>query len=94
MVVVGVPGALCMAGFMTLFQRSTADAFRGRVFGAMGLVQSVALVGGAVGAGFLGASVGIVPILALQGGGYLVAGCAIVFLLREVARAPVEPATV
>ena len=78
MVVVGVPGALVGAGFMTLFQRSTADSYRGRVFGAMGLVQSVAMVGGAVGAGFLGSSVGIVPILALQGGGYLVAGCAVV----------------
>jgi Na+/melibiose symporter-like transporter len=94
MIVVGVPGALTVAGFMTLFQRSTADAYRGRVFGAMGLVQSVAMVGGAVGAGFLGSSVGIVPILALQGGGYLVAGCAIVLLLREVARTPAEPAAV
>jgi Na+/melibiose symporter-like transporter len=94
MIVVGVPGALTMAGFMTLFQRSTADAYRGRVFGAMGLVQSVAMVGGAVSAGFLGSSVGIVPVLAFQGGGYLVAGCAIVILLREVARTPAEPAAV
>jgi Na+/melibiose symporter-like transporter len=94
MIVVGVPGALTMAGFMTLFQRSTADAYRGRVFGAMGLVQSVAMVGGAVGAGFLGSSIGIVPVLAFQGGGYLVAGGAIVVLLREVARTPAEPAAV
>jgi Na+/melibiose symporter-like transporter len=94
MIVVGVPGALTVAGFMTLFQRCTADAYRGRVFGAMGLVQSVAMVGGAVGAGFLGSSVGIVPVLAFQGGGYLVAGCAIVVLLREVAHTPAEPAAV
>ncbi|MDX6317575.1 MAG: hypothetical protein QOD35_975, partial [Nocardioidaceae bacterium] len=94
MIVVGVPGALTVAGFMTLFQRSTADAYRGRVFGAMGLVQSVAMVVGAVSAGFLGSSVGIVPVLAFQGGGYLVAGCAIVVLLREVARTPAEPAAV
>jgi Na+/melibiose symporter-like transporter len=94
MIVVGVPGALTVAGFMTLFQRSTADAYRGRVFGAIGLVQSVAMVVGAVGAGFLGSSVGIVPVLAFQGGGYLVAGCAIVVLLREVARTPAEPAAV
>jgi Na+/melibiose symporter-like transporter len=94
MIVVGVPGALTVAGFMTLFQRSTADAYRGRVFGAMGLVQSVAMVIGAVGAGFLGSSVGIVPVLAFQGGGYLVAGFAIVVLLREVARTPSEPAAV
>ena len=94
MIVVGVPGALTVAGFMTLFQRSTADAYRGRVFGAMGLVQSVAMVVGAVGAGFLGSSVGIVPVLAFQGGGYLVAGFAIVVLLREVARTPAEPAAV
>jgi Na+/melibiose symporter-like transporter len=92
MVVVGLPGALTVAGFMTLFQRSTTDAYRGRVFGAMGLVQSVAMVVGAVGAGFLGTSIGIVPIIALQGVGYLFAGCAIVVLLRGVARAPLEPA--
>jgi MFS family permease len=94
MVVVGVPGALVGAGFMTLFQRSTTDAYRGRVFGAMGLVQSVAMVAGAIGAGIFGASLGIVPILALQGGGYLVAGCAIVYVLQEVAPTPVEPARV
>jgi len=94
MIVVGVPGALVIAGLMTLLQRSTADAYRGRVFGAMGLVQSVAMVGGAVSAGFLGSSIGIVPVLAFQGGGYLVAGCAIVVLLREVARTPAEPAAV
>jgi Na+/melibiose symporter-like transporter len=94
MIVVGVPGALAIAGLMTLLQRSTADAYRGRVFGAMGLVQSVAMVGGAVSAGFLGSSIGIVPVLAFQGGGYLVAGCAIVVLLREVARTPAEPAAV
>ncbi len=94
MIVVGVPGALAIAGLMTLVQRSTADAYRGRVFGAMGLVQSVALVGGAVSAGFLGSSIGIVPVLAFQGGGYLVGGCAIVVLLREVARTPADPAAV
>jgi Na+/melibiose symporter-like transporter len=93
MVVVGLPGALVTAGFMTLFQRSTADAFRGRVFGAMGLVQSVAMVGGAVGAGFLGTSVGIVPILALQGAGYLLAGCAIALWLHETSQARLEPAS-
>jgi MFS family permease len=92
MVVVGLPGALTVAGFMTLFQRGTTDAYRGRVFGAMGLVQSIAMVVGAVGAGFLGTSIGIVPIIALQGVGYLFAGCAIVVLLRGVARAPLEPA--
>jgi hypothetical protein len=59
----------------------------------MGLVQSVAMVGGAVGAGFLGASVGIVPILALQGVGYLLAGCAIVLWLHEASQALLEPAT-
>jgi len=100
MVLVGLPGALTMAGFMTLFQRSTVDAYRGRVFSAIGLVQAVAVVGGTMSAGFLGETVGIVPILTMQGAGYVVAGCAVLLGLRDehrvqsVAEAPKDGAAV
>ena len=46
MVIVGVPGALTIAGAMTLFQRSTDDGLRGRVFGALGAVEGIAILAG------------------------------------------------
>jgi MFS family permease len=82
MVIVGVPGALTMAGAMTLFQRSTEDSHRGRVFGALGAVEGVAILAGTVCAGFLAQAVGIIPVLAVQGGGYVLAGFAMLVVLR------------
>jgi MFS family permease len=94
MLAVGLPGALTMAGFTTLVQRYTGDAYRGRVFASLGVVQSVAAIVGTVGAGLLGDSVGIVPIIALQGAGYVVAGASVLLVLRSQVRqpSPVAPA--
>jgi Na+/melibiose symporter-like transporter len=85
MVVVGLPGALTLAGAMTLLQRETVDSHRGRVFGALGAVEGVAIVAGTIAAGFLGQTVGIIPILAVQGGGYVAAGLLVVIALRHEA---------
>ena len=74
MILVGVPGALVVAGSMTLFQRNTTDDRRGRVFSLLSLAQAVSIVIGSSVAGFLGGPTGIMPILALQGVGYVVAG--------------------
>jgi Na+/melibiose symporter-like transporter len=83
MVIVGLPGALTMAGLMTLFQRSTSDSHRGRIFGALSAVEGVAVLAGTLGAGFLSRYAGIVPVLAIQGAGYVVAGLAMLARLRE-----------
>jgi predicted MFS family arabinose efflux permease len=85
MTVVGIPGAAVQTGMRTLLQRSTRDAERGRVFALQNLAMSVVLMGGATAAGFLGEVVGIVPVLALQGVGYVVAGLMVLttFALRE-----------
>jgi Na+/melibiose symporter-like transporter len=83
MVIVGLPGALTMAGLMTLFQRSTSDSHRGRVFGALSAVEGVTVLAGTLGAGFLSRYAGIVPVLAIQGAGYVVAGLAMLARLRE-----------
>jgi MFS family permease len=91
MVVVGLPGALMLAGFMTLFQRSTVDSHRGRVFGSLGAAEGVAVMVGTLGAGFLGQYVGIIPVLAVQGAGYVVAGLAMLITLPAAARS--QPAT-
>jgi MFS family permease len=74
MVLVGLPGAIAVAGTMTLFQRHTTDARRGRVFSLLGLARAVSVVIGSALAGFLGGPSGIMPILAIQGAGYVVAG--------------------
>jgi predicted MFS family arabinose efflux permease len=83
MILVGVPGALAVAGLMTLLQRHTVDAQRGRVLGLLFMVRSVAVVVGTTCAGFLGEAVGIVPILAFQGVGYVVAGTLVLALLTR-----------
>ena len=83
MVVVGLPGALMLAGALTLVQREVDDGRRGRVFGAFGAVEGVAVVAGTVTAGFLGQSVGIIAVLAAQGAGYLIAGLTVLLALRH-----------
>jgi Na+/melibiose symporter-like transporter len=95
MMLVGLPGAVTIAGLMTLFQRSTSDSHRGRVFGAIGVVDGAALLVGTLGAGWLGQAIGIVPVLSAQGVGYVLAGTAMYVLMRtEPAVAPdVETAT-
>jgi hypothetical protein len=74
MIVVGLPGAVTVAGLRTLFQRHTIDAERGRVFALGSLASSVTVVIGSLGAGLLGGPVGIMPVLAVQGLGYVGAG--------------------
>jgi Na+/melibiose symporter-like transporter len=73
MAVVGLPGALQIAGLMTLFQLATSDRHRGRIIGAASAVEGAAMLGGALAAGTLGGRLGIVPVLAVQGAGYCVA---------------------
>jgi predicted MFS family arabinose efflux permease len=74
MVVVGLPGAIAVAGTMTLIQRNTTDVHRGRVFSLLSLAEAVSVVLGAAVAGFFGGPSGIMPVLALQGVGYVAAG--------------------
>jgi MFS family permease len=85
MIIVGLPGALCIAGLITLFQRSTEDSYRGRVFGALSTLEGVAILAGTLGAGYLSRYAGIIPVLALQGGGYVVAGLAMLVWLKDTA---------
>ncbi len=82
MVIVGVPGAAMGAAFATLQQTQSADSHRGRVVGAMLAVGAVGSLVGAIGAGFLGQVVPIVPLLIVQGSGYVIAGLAVAWLTR------------
>ena len=88
MIIVGLPGALTLAGLITLFQRSSEDSYRGRVFGAVSALEGVTVLAGALAAGYLSRLAGIVPVLAIQGGGYVVAGLVMLRWLKA------EPGTV
>jgi hypothetical protein len=72
-----------LAGLITLFQRSSEDAYRGRVFGAVSALEGVTVLAGTLGSGYLSLLAGIIPVLAVQGGGYVVAGLAMFVWLRE-----------
>jgi 2-polyprenyl-3-methyl-5-hydroxy-6-metoxy-1,4-benzoquinol methylase len=91
MILVGIPGALCIAGLITLFQRNSEDAYRGRIFGAINTLEGVTILAGTLGAGYLSRSAGIVGVLAIQGGAYVVAGLAMLAWLKD---APGTPAGV
>ncbi len=78
MILVGIPGAFTVAGSMTVLQRLTQDASRGRVLGALGAVEGAAVLVGITSAGILGQVVGIIPVLVFQALGYLLGG---VFIL-------------
>ncbi|HEX6444611.1 MAG TPA: MFS transporter [Streptosporangiales bacterium] len=84
MIVVGVPGALVGAGAMTVYQRAAADAWRGRVFGALTAVEGCSMLVGTLAAGTLGGVLGIVPVLAIQGAGYVVGGALVITRLRAI----------
>ena len=75
-------GALILAGLIRLFQRSSEDSYRGRVFGAVSALEGVTVLAGTLAAGYLSRLAGIIPVLAVQGGGYVVAGLAMLIWLR------------
>jgi MFS family permease len=85
MLVVGLPGAFLVAARTTVFQRGSEDATRGRAYSLVALAQTCALVLGSVLAGLLGDRVGIVPVLAYQGVGYVLGGVLVLVTLRRTA---------
>ncbi|RZU15464.1 Na+/melibiose symporter-like transporter [Kribbella rubisoli] len=88
MIVVGLPGALTVAGMMTVFQNLTVDGTRGRIYGAVGAAESVAVLIGITAAGFLGDAVGIIPVLVFQGLGYVVGGLVVIARQRVLEARP------
>jgi predicted MFS family arabinose efflux permease len=84
MVIVGVPGAAMGAAIATLQQTYAPDSHRGRVVGGLMAIGALGSLVGAIGAGLLGQVVPIVPLLIVQGSGYVVAGLAVAFMTRHV----------
>ena len=78
----GVAGTFMLTAAMTLMQDHTTDRYRGRIFGALGAVEGVAIVTGTVAAGLLAHLLGIVAVLSVQGAGYIAAGILVLALLQ------------
>ena len=89
MVIVGVPGAAMMAGIATLEQTLASDSHRGRVIGALGAVGALGSLVGALGAGILGESVPIIPLLIVQGSGYVIGSLVVAWMTATHRRDPV-----
>jgi MFS family permease len=90
MIVVGLPGAAQSAGFATLQQERTPDAYRGRIFGAINTGSATAMVVGIVLASALGGVLGIIAILSLQGLIHMVAGPFVLARLGRSATSEVQ----
>jgi hypothetical protein len=73
----------------TSFLASAALLYWGRVFGAVSALEGVTVLAGTLGSGYLSRIAGIIPVLAVQGAGYVVAGLAMLVWLKEE---PGEPA--
>ena len=92
MVIVGVPAAAMGAANQTLQQTYAADAHRGRVVGALMAVGALGSLVGAVAAGFLGEALPVIPLLIVQGSGYVLAGLAVWRMTRGHERNGRSPA--
>jgi MFS family permease len=83
-VVVGVPGVGMSTGINTLLQSAVADEYRGRIFGTYGTTAALLALLGTSLAGALGDRLGVVTVLNIQGGAYVVAGLVVLALLPGV----------
>ena len=90
MVIVGVPASAMGAANQTLQQTYAADSHRGRVVGALLAVGALGSLVGALAAGFLGETLPVIPLLIVQGSGYVVAGLAVAFMTRRGRTRPAD----
>ena len=70
----GVPATAINVGATTLQQTLTHDSHRGRAIGLFGAVMALGMALGTTVAGFLGGTIGILPLLVIQGAGYITGG--------------------
>lgn len=81
-VLVGLPGAAYSASISTLLQNQVQDEYRGRVFGALSTTMSLLVLVGMGFASVAGDILGIVPVINVQGFGYVLAGILAWLILR------------
>jgi MFS family permease len=85
-VAVGVPGLSSSTGAQALLQATTPEAYLGRVFGVLGTIMGACLLFGTVTAGAFTPQIGVVPMLNIQGAGYVAAGLLVLTLLPSMRR--------
>jgi predicted MFS family arabinose efflux permease len=78
--VVGLPVVSFMVSEATLLQSGVADQFRGRVMGSYGTTQALAMLIGMGAGSLLGDWAGVVPLLDLVSGLYVLAGITVLVL--------------
>lgn len=83
-VMVGLPSAAFGASYSTLLQSIVEDEYRGRIFGALNTTFALLMLGGMGLASVAGDVLGIVPVINIQGYGYVLAGVLALALLRWV----------
>jgi MFS family permease len=89
----GVPGAMLVAGVLSIVQTAVPDEYRGRVFAAyMTVFASLALLGSVLG-GLLAEPLGVLPVLNTQGVGLVAGGLFVVLRLRSAATSTRSPRT-
>lgn len=82
-VALGIPAVGWIASQQTLLQKSVADQYLGRVFGAFSATTALMLFVGSLSAGALGDLAGIVPLLVVSAIMYCAAGVLALILLRR-----------
>jgi MFS family permease len=81
MAVVGVPATAFGTGYLAALQTEAEDAYRGRVFGALGTTQGLLMIVGAAIAGAATERLGAVAVLTIDSLAYVAAGA---FALRAL----------
>ena len=94
LVAVGVPGIGAMTGMQSLLQARAPDAYRGRVFGALGAVTGLLRLIGVVIAGLVTTDANLITVLTFAGFGYIVAGLLAILLLPARRPEPVPAVAV
>ncbi|HEY7093887.1 MAG TPA: hypothetical protein VH393_11945, partial [Ktedonobacterales bacterium] len=91
-VAVGIPGIGAMTGMQSLLQARAPDAYRGRVFGALGAIMGLLRLIGVVIAGLVTTDANLITVLNIQGFGYVAAGLLAILLLpaQRPAQAPAQ----
>jgi len=80
---IGVPAMGAQVSSQTLFQSNVADQLRGRVFGAFGTTVALLMLSGQGLASALGDHVGIVAMLNIGGGLYILAGVIALVMMHK-----------
>ena len=89
MVIVGIPATAMQVGGTTIQQTEVADSHRGRIVGLWMTTIAIGAIVGTTVAGVFGEVIGILPLVVIQGSGYLISGLMVLYVVRRIgAQAP------